>query len=259
MFAPARLPPSFATEVTKLGGKRAGAKMAVLRVDHPDIEEFIAAKTNPLELNTFNISVAVTDEFMEKFKKGEKYDLINPRTREVVGQLDAREIKNRIVESAWRNGEPGVIFVDRINRDNPTPELGEIESTNPCGEQPLLAYESCVLGSINLSRFHRDGQVDYDHLKEVVGLGVHFLDNIIDVSKFPIPQIEQMTRANRKIGLGVMGWADLLIELGIPYDSEQAIRLADEVMSFVAREATRASIELAKVRGPFPRWSQENI
>src|SRR6266496_613704 len=155
---------NFATEVTKLGGKRAGANMAILRVDHPDIEEFIAAKTNPLELNPFNISVAVTDEFMEQVTKDEQYDLINPRNRQVVRQLDARDVLNRIVESAWRNGEPGVIFIDRINRDNPTPELGEIESTNPCGEQPLLPYESCVLGSINLAKFHRDGKIDYDRL-----------------------------------------------------------------------------------------------
>jgi ribonucleoside-diphosphate reductase alpha chain len=250
---------NFATEVTKLGGKRAGANMAILRVDHPDIEEFIAAKTNPLELNTFNISVAVTDEFMEKVKNGERYDLINPRTHEAVGQLDARSVLDRIVESAWRNGEPGVIFIDRINRDNPTPELGEIESTNPCGEQPLLAYESCVLGSINLAKFHRDGAIDYDRLKEVVTLAVHFLDNIIDVSEYPIAEIAQITKLNRKIGLGVMGWADLLILLGIPYDSEQAINLAEEVMSFISREAMHASVELAKQRGPFPRWFQENI
>ena len=185
---------NFATEVTKLGGKRAGANMAILRVDHPDIEEFIAAKTNPLELNTFNISVAVTDKFMEQVKKGERYDLINPRTREVVRQLDARDVLDRIVESAWRNGEPGVIFIDRINRDNPTPELGQIESTNPCGEQPLLPYESCVLGSINLAKFHRDGAIDYDRLKRVVALGAHFLDNIIDVSEYQIPRIAEITR-----------------------------------------------------------------
>src|SRR5713226_3922831 len=204
---------NFATEVTKLGGKRAGANMAILRVDHPDIEEFINAKKNPLELNTFNMSVAVTDEFMEKVKRGESYDVINPRTRESVGKLDARQVLDSIVESAWRNGEPGVIFIDRINRDNPTPELGQIESTNPCGEQPLLPYESCVLGSINLARFHRNNTIDYDRLKEVVRLGVHFLDNIIVVSEYPIPEIADITKLNRKIGLGVMGWADLLILL----------------------------------------------
>ena len=250
---------NFATEVTRLGGKRAGANMAILRVDHPDIEEFIAAKTNPLELNTFNISVAVTDEFMARVKTGESYDLINPRTGIAVGQLDARTVFNRIVESAWRNGEPGLIFIDRINRDNPTPNLGPIESTNPCGEQPLLPYESCVLGSINLGRFHRDGRVDYERLKEVVAIGVHFLDNIIDKSEFPIPQIKLKTTGNRKIGLGVMGWADLLLALGIPYDSEEAVGLADEVMSFLSQEASQASIELAKKRGPFPRWHLENI
>ncbi len=250
---------NYATEVTKLGGKRAGANMAVLRVDHPDIEEFIAAKTNPLELNTFNISVAVTDEFMQRVNAGESYALVSPRTGRAIGQLDARKVFDQIVTSAWRNGEPGLIFIDRVNRDNPSPELGQIESTNPCGEQPLLPYESCVLGSINLSRFYRHGRLDYDRLKEVIAIGVHFLDNIISVSKFPIPQIEQMTKANRKIGLGVMGWADLLIELGIAYDSDEALRLADEVMSFIAREALRASIELAKSRGPFPRWYQESI
>ena len=250
---------NFATEVTRLGGKRAGANMAILRVDHPDIEEFIAAKTNPVELNTFNISVAVTDKFMASLITGDRYDLINPRTGKAVGQLDARSVFDRIVESAWRNGEPGVIFIDRINRDNPTPELGQIESTNPCGEQPLLPYESCVLGSINLARFHRDGGIDYERLKEVVAIGVHFLDNIIDKSEFPISQIKLKTKGNRKIGLGVMGWADLLLELGIPYDSEEAITLADEVMSFVSHEARRASIELAQSRGAFPRWHQESI
>ena len=250
---------NYATEVTKLGGKRAGANMAILRVDHPDIEEFIAAKTNPLELNTFNISVAVTDAFMESVKAGTPYALINPRTGVVVGHLDARQIFDRIIESAWRNGEPGVIFIDRINRDNPTPELGLIESTNPCGEQPLLPYESCVLGSINLARFYRDGQVDYERLKDVVAIGVHFLDNIIDVSQFPIAQIGQVTMMNRKIGLGVMGWADLLIELGISYDAPAALELADDVMRFIAREAERASVELAQRRGPFPRWHQERI
>lgn len=250
---------NFATEVTKLGGKRAGANMAILRVDHPDIEEFIAAKANPLELNTFNISVAVTDEFMERVNRGESYALINPRTHEFERQLDARSVFDTIVDSAWRNGEPGVIFIDRINRDNPTPELGQIESTNPCGEQPLLPYESCVLGSINLAKFYRDGQIDYDRLKQVVRIGVHFLDNIIDVSEYPVPQIAELTKLNRKIGLGVMGWADLLIMMGIAYDSEDAIGLAEEVMGFISREADEASIELAKKRGPFPRWYQESI
>ncbi|HTG15119.1 MAG TPA: adenosylcobalamin-dependent ribonucleoside-diphosphate reductase, partial [Blastocatellia bacterium] len=250
---------NFATEVTKLGGKRAGANMAILRIDHPDIEEFIAAKTNPLELNTFNISVAATDEFMTSVKTGESYALFNPRTHENSGRLDARSVFDKIVGSAWRNGEPGVIFIDRINRDNPTPELGEIESTNPCGEQPLLPYESCVLGSINLSKFYRDGRIDYHRLKQVVRIGVHFLDNIIDVSEYPVPQIAELTKLNRKIGLGVMGWADLLILMSIAYDSEEAVSLAEEVMGFISREADEASIEIAKTRGPFPRWYQESI
>lgn len=250
---------NFATEVTKLGGKRAGANMAIMRIDHPDIEEFIAAKANPIELNTFNISVAITDAFMDKARGGGHYDLVNPRTGRVAGQLDAREVFDRIVEAAWRNGEPGVIFIDRINRDNPTPEFGEIESTNPCGEQPLLPYESCVLGSINLSRFAHGEGINYDHLKDVVAQGVHFLDNVIDVSRFPIAQIEQITRANRKIGLGVMGWADLLIRLGIPYNSQAAIDLGHEVMSFISQHAFAASVSLATKRGPFPRWYQESI
>jgi ribonucleoside-diphosphate reductase alpha chain len=250
---------NFATEVTKLGGKRAGANMAILRVDHPDIEEFIASKTNPIELNTFNISVAVTDEFMRSVDSNDSYKLVNPRTHQTVKQLDARMILDLIVESAWRNGEPGVIFIDRINRDNPTPGLGEIESTNPCGEQPLLPYESCVLGSINLAKFYRDGAVDYERLRTVTQLAVHFLDNVIDVSLYPIAEIENITKLNRKIGLGVMGWADLLILLGIPYDSEHAIDLAEELMSFISRESMEASVELGKQRGPFPRWFQETI
>ena len=250
---------NFATEVTKLGGKRAGANMAILLVDHPDIQEFIAAKTNPLELNTFNISVAATDEFMERVKDGGRYALVNPRTGEVEGELDARRVFDEIADSAWRNGEPGVIFIDRINRDNPTPELGRIESTNPCGEQPLLPYESCVLGSINLSKFYRDGQIDYERLEQVVRTGVHFLDNIIDVSEYPVPKIAEITKMNRKIGLGVMGWADLLVLIGIAYDSEDAIALAGELMGFISREALAASVELGRQRSPFPRWFQESI
>ena len=250
---------NFATEVTKLGGKRAGANMAILRVDHPDIEEFIASKTNPLELNTFNISVAVTDEFMRRAENGEQYALVNPRINQTIKQLDARRVLELIIESAWRNGEPGVIFIDRINRDNPTPGLGEIESTNPCGEQPLLPYESCVLGSINLARFYRGGVIDYDRLKTVARLAVHFLDNVIDVSEYPIAEIEKITKLNRKIGLGVMGWADLLVLLGIPYDSEEALKLGEDVMEFVSQESLAASVDLAKQRGPFPRWFQESI
>src|SRR5262249_51545645 len=211
------------------------------------------------ELNTFNISVAVTDEFMRRADSGDRYDLINPRTHQKFKQLDARKVLDLIIESAWRNGEPGVIFIDRINRDNPTPGLGNIESTNPWGEQPLLPYESCVLGSINLAKFYRSGVIDYERLKTVARLAVHFLDNVIDVSEYPIPEIEKITKLNRKIGLGVMGWADLLILLGIPYDSEEAIKLGEEVMGFISRESLEASIDLAKKRGPFPRWFQESI
>src|SRR5215510_306467 len=211
---------NFATEVTKLGGKRAGANMGILRVDHPDIEEFIASKANALELNTFNISVAVTDEFMERVRRGGAYDLINPRTGRATKKVDARFLFNEAAAHAWRNGDPGLIFIDRINRDNPTPALGELESTNPCGEQPLLPYESCVLGSINLSRLAADGQIDYERLSAIIETGVHFLDIVIDVSEYPIPQIADITRQNRKIGLGVMGWADLLILLKISYNSE---------------------------------------
>jgi len=250
---------NFATEVTKLGGKRAGANMAILRVDHPDIEEFIASKTNPLELNTFNISVAVTDEFMRRAENGDQYDLVNPRVNQTIKQLDARRVLELIIESAWRNGEPGVIFIDRINRDNPTPGLGEIESTNPCGEQPLLPYESCVLGSINLAKFHRGGVIDYERLKMVARLAVHFLDNVIDVSEYPIAEIEKITKLNRKIGLGVMGWADLLVLLGIPYDSEEALKLGEDVMEFISQESLEASVDLAKQRGPFAQWFQESI
>jgi ribonucleoside-diphosphate reductase alpha chain len=196
---------------------------------------------------------------MEQVNRGESYALINPRTHEVERQVDARSIFDKIADSAWRNGEPGVIFIDRINRDNPTPELGQIESTNPCGEQPLLPYESCVLGSINLAKFYRGGRIDYDRLSQVISAGVHFLDNIIDVSEYPVPQIAELTQLNRKIGLGVMGWADLLILMGIAYDSEEAIALAEEVMGFISHRADEASVELARKRGPFPRWYQESI
>src|SRR5262249_42754662 len=250
---------NFATEVTKLGGKRAGANMGILRVDHPDIEEFIASKANALELNTFNISVAVTCEFMEHMRGGGTYDLINPRTGRATKKVDARFVFNQAAEHAWRNGDPGLIFIDRINRDNPTPALGELESTNPCGEQPLLPYESCVLGSINLSRLAADGQIDYERLSAIIETGVHFLDNVIDVSEYPIPQIADITRQNRKIGLGVMGCADLLILLKISYNSEEAVRLGEDVMGFISRCAIDASVKLAARRGPFPRRIHEAI
>ncbi len=243
-----------ATEIIKQGGRRRGANMGILRVDHPDIMDFIRAKEREGFLSNFNTSVNATDRFMESVKADGKYDLINPRTGKAVKTLGAKQIFNRAVKSAWKTGDPGFIFIDEINRYNPTPGLGEIESTNPCGEQPLLPYESCNLGSINLSKMIRDETIDWEKLKKTIHLGIHFLDNIIDINKFPLPEIDAITKGNRKIGLGVMGFAEMLIKLGISYASDEALEKAERVMQFIQREAIEKSKVLARQRGSFPNF-----
>lgn len=247
-----------ATEAVKQGGTRRGANMGILRTDHPDIKEFISCKENNKEINNFNISVAITDDFMAHLVKGDDYDIIDPHSHAVIGKESAKEVFDLIVKQAHKNGEPGIIFIDKINIDNPTPKLGKIESTNPCGEQPLLPYESCDLGSINLAQLSRKNgnryEVDWDKLRETTRLAVYFLDNLIDVNKFPIPEIEQATKATRKIGLGIMGWASLLIKMGIPYNSDDAVALAEKIMAFILQESVAQSKELAASKGTFPAY-----
>ncbi|MEM4703507.1 MAG: vitamin B12-dependent ribonucleotide reductase [Candidatus Bathyarchaeia archaeon] len=245
-----------ATEIIKAGGKRRGAMMGILRVDHPDIIEFITSKQKAGLLSNFNISVSVTDEFMEKVQANQKYWLVNPRNKEKASELEARAIWNLLVRSAWQSGDPGIIFIDEINRHNPTPEVGRIESTNPCGEQPLLPYESCNLGSINLSRMVEDGEISWEKLKKTVREAVQFLDDVIDENKYPLKEVAEITLANRKIGLGVMGFADMLVKLGVPYDSEQALKIGEKLMKTIQEEGHKKSVELGDERGSFPNFDR---
>lgn len=244
------------TEAVKQGGTRRGANMGILRVDHPDVLEFIDCKKNNAELTNFNISVAVTDDFMEKVRKREQYELINPVDNSVTGTLNAADVFKLIARNAWANGDPGIIFIDKINKMNPTPKLGDIEATNPCGEQPLLPNEACNLGSLNLSNFVHDGKIVYDRMQETIATSIHFLDNVIEANRYPLKKIETMVKKSRKIGLGVMGFADVLFKLKIPYNSEEALKLADEIMSFVYKSARDASVKLGEARGTFPAWNE---
>ncbi|MGE4421849.1 MAG: vitamin B12-dependent ribonucleotide reductase [Pseudodesulfovibrio sp.] len=254
-----------ATEQIKQGGTRRGANMGILRIDHPDIMEFIKAKERDGDLNNFNLSVGLTEAFMQAVHEKADFDLIAPNTGQSVGKLNAREVFNILVQKAWESGDPGIVFLDRINRDNPTPSLGEIESTNPCGEQPLLPYEACNLGSINLGlcfakgKNGKDSEIDWDELKRIIHLSVRFLDNVIDASVYPLQQITDTVRKNRKIGLGVMGWADLLYQLNIPYNSQTAVDMAERVMKFVQAESRSASKQLAAERGQFPTYPESTF
>lgn len=254
---------NMATEAVKQGGTRRGANMGILRVDHPDIMEFIHCKTNNKEITNFNISVGLTEKFMNAVEAGEDYELVDPHGGRVTGTLNAREVFECIVDAAWHNGEPGIIFLDRLNRDNVVPKAGEIESTNPCGEQPLLPYESCNLGSINLTKMLKEENgvysFDWDKLKATAKKAVHFLDNVIDANKYPLKEIDFMTKQTRKVGLGVMGWADALLRLKIPYNSEQAVRLAETVMRAVTEAGREESRELAKIRGTFPLFQESTL
>lgn len=246
-----------ATETIKQGGKRRGANMGVLRVDHPDILDFISAKQDQNKFNNFNFSVAITDAFMKAVEDDTDYELIEPSSGNITAELNAREVFDKIIDLAWHNGEPGVLFIDAANNANMTPQLGDFEATNPCGEQWLLPYESCNLGSVNLANFVKEGKLDYDRLKEVVRIATCFLDNVIDCNRFPIPEIEEMTLKTRKIGMGIMGMHDMLIQLGVPYASEKGRELCAEIMNFIRNTAAEKSQELADTKGPFPAYDPE--
>ena len=245
-----------ATGVIVQGGRRRGANMGILRCDHPDIEDFIEAKIQEGSFSNFNLSVGITDKFMDAVQGNKSFDLINPRTREKAKSVKARSLFDLMVYSSWRSGDPGMVFLDEINRHNPTPRLGRIEATNPCGEIPLLPYESCNLGSIDLSKFVKDGALDWDRLKTSIGWGIRFLDDVIEVNNYPLEQIKKMAMANRKIGLGVMGFADMLIRLGIPYTGEDAVKTASAVMKFFHQASLQASADLAEERGVFSNYDQ---
>src|SRR6185295_13845456 len=244
------------TDVVKQGGTRRGANMGILRVDHPDVMDFITCKDDTTKITNFNISVAVTDAFMAAVEAGTDYDLIHPKSKKPVGKLNAREVFDKIIHGAWKTGEPGVFFIDKANHYNPVPAMGSYEATNPCGEQPLLAYDVCNLGSINVGLFVRDGQVDWEGLKRAIHVCTHFLANVIDANRYPLQQINDLAHQIRRIGLGIMGWADFLVRVGVPYNSAEAAELGRKMMQFIDDESKVESERLAKQRGVFPQWER---